>query len=165
MRKPAFCICENKDADQPRGNREADQRLCFRYMYSSIPLLSKSEISSLLPSSMAVQPDLCRTWSDTRKTGFLTTRLFWFYERDLHFDCLSSCSFLFYLKILKPIVISMNDFHVVVVLTINLFTLVISQLHKNVKSLFTLLRANIYWATTIPDHTLNQVFCRIQVKL
>ena len=41
MRKPAFCICENKDADQLRGNREADQRLCFRYMYSAIPLLSK----------------------------------------------------------------------------------------------------------------------------
>ena len=32
MRKPAFCICENKDADQLRGNREADQRLCFRYI-------------------------------------------------------------------------------------------------------------------------------------
>ena len=30
MRKPAFCICENKDADQLRSNREADQRLCFR---------------------------------------------------------------------------------------------------------------------------------------
>ena len=30
MRKPAFCICENKDADQLLGNREADQRLCFR---------------------------------------------------------------------------------------------------------------------------------------
>ena len=29
MRKPAFCICENKDADQLRGSREADQRLCF----------------------------------------------------------------------------------------------------------------------------------------
>ena len=28
--KPAFYICENKDADQLRGNREADQRLCFR---------------------------------------------------------------------------------------------------------------------------------------
>ena len=42
VRKPAFCICENKDADQLRGNREADQRLCFRYMYSAIPLLSKS---------------------------------------------------------------------------------------------------------------------------
>ena len=35
--KPAFCICENKDADQHRGNREAnvtaDQRLCFRHIY------------------------------------------------------------------------------------------------------------------------------------
>ena len=37
--KPAFCICENKDADQLRGYREADQRLCFRYMDSTIPLL------------------------------------------------------------------------------------------------------------------------------
>ena len=33
MRKPAFCICENKDADQLRVNREADQRLCFRFIY------------------------------------------------------------------------------------------------------------------------------------
>ena len=47
MRKPTFCIGENKDADQLRGNREADQRLCFRYIDSAIPLLSKSEISSL----------------------------------------------------------------------------------------------------------------------
>ena len=39
MRKPAFCICENKDADQLRGDREADQRLCFRYIASTIPLL------------------------------------------------------------------------------------------------------------------------------
>ena len=46
MRKPAFCICENKDADQLRGNREADQRLCFRYTDSTIPLLPKSEILS-----------------------------------------------------------------------------------------------------------------------
>ena len=28
--KTGFCICENKDADQLRGNREADQRLSFR---------------------------------------------------------------------------------------------------------------------------------------
>ena len=47
MRKPAFCICENKDADQLRGNREADQRLCFRYTDSTIPLLPIYEISSL----------------------------------------------------------------------------------------------------------------------
>ena len=47
MRKPAFCICKNKDADQLRGDREADQRLCFRYTDSTIPLLPKTEISIL----------------------------------------------------------------------------------------------------------------------
>ena len=47
MRKPTFYIFENKDADQFRSNHEADQRLCFRYTDSTIPLLPKSEISSL----------------------------------------------------------------------------------------------------------------------
>ena len=47
MRKPDFCICENIDADKFRGNREADQHLCFRYTDSTIPLLPESEISSL----------------------------------------------------------------------------------------------------------------------
>ena len=75
MRKPAFCICENKEADQLCGDREADQRLCFRYTDSTITVLPKYEISSLLPSSVAVQPGLCRTWSETPKTGFLATRL------------------------------------------------------------------------------------------
>ena len=46
MGKPTICIGEIKDADQLRGNREADQRLCFRYSDSAIPLLLKSEISS-----------------------------------------------------------------------------------------------------------------------
>ena len=75
MRKPAFCICENKDADQLCNNCAADQRLCFRYTDSTIPLLLESEISSLYPSSMALQPGLCGTRSKTPKTGFLTTRL------------------------------------------------------------------------------------------
>ena len=75
MRKPDFCICENKDADQLHGYREADQRLCFRYTDSTISQLPKSDISSLYPFSVAVQPGLCRTWSETPKTGFLTTRL------------------------------------------------------------------------------------------
>ena len=48
MKKPFFCICENKDADQLRGNREADQRLCFRYTDSAIPLLPKSSSHHLL---------------------------------------------------------------------------------------------------------------------
>ena len=75
MRKPAFCICENKDADQLRSNCVADQRLCFRYMDSTIPLLSKSEISSLWSCSASLQPGLCQTWSKTAKTVFLITRL------------------------------------------------------------------------------------------
>ena len=41
MRKPTTCISENKGADQFRGNREADQRLCFRDMDSTIPFLVK----------------------------------------------------------------------------------------------------------------------------
>ena len=72
VRKPDFCICENKDADQLR---EADQRLCFRYTDSTIPLLPTYEILSLYPPSVAVQTGLCRTWSETPKTGFLRTRL------------------------------------------------------------------------------------------
>ena len=43
MRKPTFCICENKAADQLCGNRTSDQGLCFRYTYSTIPLLPKSD--------------------------------------------------------------------------------------------------------------------------
>ena len=45
--KSAICICENKDADQLRGNHEADQRLCFRYIDSTIPQLPAYKISSL----------------------------------------------------------------------------------------------------------------------
>ena len=74
VRKQAFCICENKDADQVRGNWEADQRLCFRYTDSIIPLLPKCEISSLKPYSVIVQLGLCRTWSEILKTGFLASR-------------------------------------------------------------------------------------------
>ena len=38
MGKPSICICENKGADQLCSNCEADQRLCFRYTDSKIPL-------------------------------------------------------------------------------------------------------------------------------
>ena len=69
-RKPVLCICENKDADQLRSNCAADQRLCFRYTDSTIPLLPKSEISSLLPASVVEQTGLCQIWSETPKTGF-----------------------------------------------------------------------------------------------
>ena len=40
MRKPAFCKCEDKDTDQRRGKCAADRCLCFRYIDSTIPLLT-----------------------------------------------------------------------------------------------------------------------------
>ena len=51
-------------------------------MNSSIPLL-KSEISGLYLSSVATQAGLCRTWSETPKTGFLASRLIYelFHEK------------------------------------------------------------------------------------
>ena len=71
MRKSDFCKCKKQRcrsaAPQPHG--------CFRYIDCTIPLFLKSEISSLMQSSVVVQPSLCRTWSETQKTGFLTTRL------------------------------------------------------------------------------------------
>ena len=75
MRTPTFYICENKDADQLRGDSEADQRLCFRYLDSTIPLLSKSEIFKHLAIFCS-----CTVWfvSDlvgNQKVGFLMTRL------------------------------------------------------------------------------------------
>ena len=65
-----LCTCENKDADQLCGDRTADQHLLFSHIDSTITLLPKSEISSLLPSSVAVQPRLCRNWLEILKTGF-----------------------------------------------------------------------------------------------
>ena len=43
MRKLAFCICKNQGTDQLRVSSSADQRLCFCYIDSTIPLLPKSE--------------------------------------------------------------------------------------------------------------------------
>ena len=51
LRKPDFCICENKDADQLCSNCTADQRICFRYMDKTIPCLRLSKISSFKLSS------------------------------------------------------------------------------------------------------------------
>ena len=44
VRKPFFCICENKDAEQLR---KADQRLCFCYKDSTIPLLPEQNFKPL----------------------------------------------------------------------------------------------------------------------
>ena len=47
MGKPAICIGKNKGADQLGSNCEADKHLHFRSTDRTIPLLSKSKISSL----------------------------------------------------------------------------------------------------------------------
>ena len=63
MRKPTICPGENKGADQLCSNCEADQRLCFRYTNSTVPILRKSEISIFYLFSVTVHVDLCRTCS------------------------------------------------------------------------------------------------------
>ena len=73
--KTNICMGENKDADQLRGNREADQRLCYRYTDSTFPPLLILKLSRFWVSSVTVQAGLCWTWSKTRIVGFLMHRL------------------------------------------------------------------------------------------
>ena len=75
VRKPTICMGENKDADQLRGNREADQRLCFRYTDNTFPPLLIPKFSRFWVSSVTVQAGLCQTWSETQIVGFLMHRL------------------------------------------------------------------------------------------
>ena len=72
-KKQIFCLCENKGADQLRSNCEADQRLCFRFSDSTIPVLSKSKISSFKAAPVTVQAYLCQTWLETKLLVFLRT--------------------------------------------------------------------------------------------
>ena len=53
MRNPAFCICQNKGADQLHGNRAADPCLYFGYIDITISLLPK--------------------WDNVTKSGFQVT--------------------------------------------------------------------------------------------
>ena len=66
MRKPTFCICENKDADQLRGNREADQRLCFRYIVQFLFILNPKFLAIFCVASDLVE---------NQNVGFPTKRL------------------------------------------------------------------------------------------
>ena len=78
MGKPTVCIGKNKGADQLCTNCEADQRLCFHYMDSTIHLVLEFKISTFWPFSLTVQTGLCPTWSETQIVGFLTRRLIFF---------------------------------------------------------------------------------------
>ena len=68
MRKQTFCICRNKGAHQ--------QRLCFRYTDSTLPLLSKSKTSSLEPFCACTARSVSDLFGN-HVAGFLITRLTW----------------------------------------------------------------------------------------
>ena len=76
MRKPTICICEKKDEDRLRGNREADQRLCFRYTYSTTPLLliNLKPLVCFCVCTVRFVSDLV----GAQIVGFLTHRLIYF---------------------------------------------------------------------------------------
>ena len=78
MGKPTIRIGENKGADQFRSYCEADQRLCFRYTDSTIPLLSKSK---------NFQAGLCRTWLEPKLLFFSRTGSFHLHIFPLYFSC------------------------------------------------------------------------------
>ena len=75
MGKPTICIGENKGADQLRSNCEADQRLCFCYSDSTIPLLLKFEIYKLLALFCACTGRFVSDLFGNHIVGFPTRRL------------------------------------------------------------------------------------------
>ena len=57
IRKPDFCLCENKDADLLRSNRETDQCLCFRYqIVQSLYFQSYKPLVIFCSSPVCVRP-------------------------------------------------------------------------------------------------------------
>ena len=78
MRKPAFCICKNKGADQLHGNRPADQHVCTRYIDSILTLPPKSEISILQSFSVVAQPAFLSDLVENPNNTFFMMRLIWF---------------------------------------------------------------------------------------
>ena len=94
MGKPIICIAENKAADQLCSNCTADQRHCFRYSDSTLPLLLISKVSSFYLSSMPVQTVFCRTWSKPKLLVFSCTSsndIFLALQTKSSYTCLS-CS-------------------------------------------------------------------------
>ena len=66
-RKPAFCLSENKGADQLSSNCEVDQHCCFLYMDSTIP--------PLLNTGISMYRAVCVGPGRKPRSGFLVLRL------------------------------------------------------------------------------------------
>ena len=75
MRKPV-CICQNKAFKVHICSAVTMQLIVLLFwLHSTIPLLPKSKISSLQPSSVAVHSGLCGTLLETMNSGFPGTWL------------------------------------------------------------------------------------------
>ena len=59
MGKPTICIGENKDTDQLRGNREADQRLCFRHSDSKFLFYLSAKCQASSRSFLCLYRPVC----------------------------------------------------------------------------------------------------------
>ena len=61
MRKPVCFLHMRKQRRiyRLRDYRAAEQRLCFHYIESTLHLLSKSEVSSMWPSAVALYSPVC----------------------------------------------------------------------------------------------------------
>ena len=71
MRKPYFCIDENKGTDQLRGNNHAaDQHHCFCIIDNTIPLQFKASSHNLWMYSLVCVGPVSPGWKNPR-TGFL----------------------------------------------------------------------------------------------
>ena len=75
MRKLAFCMCENKDADQLCGTAQLISAFVFATRIVQSLCLLNPKFQASICISVTAQPGLCGTWSETPKTGFLTMRL------------------------------------------------------------------------------------------
>ena len=76
MGKPTICIGENKDADQLRGDRAADQRLCFRYTSSTFLIQNFQPLTVFCDCTARFVSDLV----GTQLVGFLMHRLIYYVE-------------------------------------------------------------------------------------
>ena len=74
-----FCICENKTQISFAVTTKLIGGLVLDIRIVQFLFYLNTKISSLRPSSVAVQPGLGQTWSETPKTGFIRTRLIYSY--------------------------------------------------------------------------------------
>ena len=64
MRKPAFCMCENKGEDQLCGIIAADQPLCFCYIVQSLYFLNFKHLAIFYGCTAQFALDLVRNPED-----------------------------------------------------------------------------------------------------